>query len=216
MGTPLHLLNVLLHVGAGLAAMALGLYILWQPKGSSRHRRAGGVFAALTLVVCISAAAGLAAFRFMPLFAVLTLMVSYQLLSGWHVVHTKQAGPDAVDGVLLLAGLLLAAWLLPHVLGGAAHVVVHATLASLLALMGYDSARWCFPRHWHATLWRYEHVYKMVASLFAMLSAAVGNTIRGGQPWSQLAPSLAGLLVIGWLWRRLQGARKDTPRRRFG
>jgi uncharacterized membrane protein len=202
MEIPLHLLNILLHIGAGLAAMALGFYVLWKANGGATHRRAGQAFAALTLVVCLSAAIGLAVFRFMPLFAVLTLMVGYQLLSGWHVVQTKEAGPDAIDGVLLLAGVALAAWLLPRLSGGKADAVVLATLAGLLALMVYDAARWCFPQHWHASLWRYEHVYKLVAALFAMLSAAVGNTVRGGQPWSQLLPSLAGLLVIGWFWRR--------------
>jgi hypothetical protein len=72
----------------------------------------------------------------------------------------------------------------------------------LRGLLVYDAARWLFPRRWHATLWLYEHIFKLVASLFAMLSAAIGNTVRAGQPWSQLAPSVAGMIVIAWFWRR--------------
>jgi uncharacterized membrane protein len=202
-----HLLNILVHIGAGLAAMALGFYLLWKPKGTLRHRRAGRVFAALTLMVCASAATGIVLFRFLPLFAVLTVLVSYQLLSGWHVVYTKAAGPNAVDALLLLAGAAVAAWLIPHLSGPgaereAADAVVYSALGGLLALMCYDAARWLFPKRWHAALWPYEHIYKLVASLFAMLSAAVGNTIPMGQPWPQLLPSVAGLLVILWYWRR--------------
>lgn len=220
MTTP-HLLNLMLHVGAGLAAMALGCYVLGTRKGRDLHRRAGRIFAALTLLVCASAAAGLALFRFMPLFAVLTVLVAYQLLGGWHVVHTRGAGPDALDGLLLLGGAVAAAWLVPQLFGpaaprDAAGIVVRASLGAMLALLAYDAARWLFPRRWHAALWRYEHGYKLVAALFAMLSAAIGNTVRVGQPWSQLAPSVAGLAVIGWFWARRWRARKDTRARRFG
>jgi uncharacterized membrane protein len=215
MGNPItpHLLNILVHIGAGLAAMALGFYLLWKPKGTLRHRRGGRVFAGLTLVVCVSAATGIVLFRFMPLFAVLTVLVSYQLLSGWHVIYTKAAGPNAVDALLLLAGAALAAWLTARLFGpgavrGAADAVMYATLATLLVLMCYDAARWLFPKRWHASLWPYEHIYKLVASLFAMLSAAIGNSIRVGQPWPQLLPSVAGLLVILWLWKRNRRARR--------
>lgn len=55
-------------------------------------------------------------------------------------------------------------------------------------------------------MWRYEHVYKSIASLFAMLSAASGNVIRFGQPWPQLLPSALGMATIFcmiWItWRR--------------
>ena len=40
----------------------------------------------------------------------------------------------------------------------------------------------------------------MNAALFGMLSALIGNTVRTGQPWSQLAPPLSGLLVGGFFF----------------
>jgi uncharacterized membrane protein len=200
-----HLLNIFVHIGAGIAGMAVGFYLLWKPKASVPHRRGGRVFAGLTLVVCASAAIGNVFFRFTPLFAVLTVLVTYQLLSGWHVIYTKAAGPDALDALLLLGGTAVAAVLLAKLFGAglaqdAGISVVASSLAALGTVMAYDAARWLFPRRWHAALWRYEHVYKVVACLFGMLSAAVGNTIRAGQPWSQLAPSVAGIAVIVWFW----------------
>jgi uncharacterized membrane protein len=210
MDIPTHLLNILVHIGAGIAAMALGFYVLWKPKDAIRHRRRGRVFVLLTAVVCLSAAIGNAVFRFMPLFAVLTVLVSYQLLSGWHVIYTRTKGPDALDASLLLGAALLSAMLvrrlfLDGAMAGASASVLWSTLAAVAMLLAYDAARWLFPRRWHATLWRYEHIYKILGCLFGMLSAAVGNTVRVGQPWSQLAPSVIGLVVVIWCWARTHG-----------
>lgn len=202
-----HLSNLAVHILAGVAAIGLGAALLASPKGTPHHRRRGRLFVALTLVVCATGAIGNLFFRFTPLFAVLTVLVSYQLLSGWHVVYTRDAGPDRIDGLLAVCAAAWAAGLMPSLLsaGGradAAPVVVHASLGGLALLLAYDTARWCFPGHWHAALWRYEHIYKLVASLFGMLSAAIGNMVRVGQPWSQLLPSVLGVAVIAvCIWR---------------
>jgi uncharacterized membrane protein len=205
--TTLHLLNIGVHILAGSAAIVLGLYLLGKPKDAILHRKRGRVFVLLTAVVCLSAAIGNAVFRFMPLFAVLTMLVSYQLLSGWHVIYTRTKGPDALDAGLLLGAVLLAAMLvrrlfLDGAMAGASASVLWSTLAAVAMLLAYDTARWLFPRRWHATLWRYEHIYKILGCLFGMLSAAVGNTVRVGQPWTQLAPSVLGLLVVVWCMLR--------------
>jgi uncharacterized membrane protein len=205
--TTLHLLNIGVHILAGSAAIVLGLYLLGKPKDAILHRKRGRVFVLLTAVVCLSAAIGNAVFRFMPLFAVLTVLVSYQLLSGWHVIYTRTKGPDALDAGLLLGAVLLSAVLvrrlfLDGAMAGASASVMWSTLAALALLLAYDVARWLFPRRWHATLWRYEHIYKILGCLFGMLSAAVGNTVRAGQPWSQLAPSALGLVAVMWCMLR--------------
>jgi uncharacterized membrane protein len=207
--TTLHLLNIGVHILAGSAAIVLGLYLLGKPKDAILHRKRGRVFVLLTAVVCLSAAIGNAVFRFMPLFAVLTVLVSYQLLSGWHVIYTRTKGPDALDAGLLLGAVLLSAVLvrrlfLDGAMAGASASVMWSTLAALAMLLAYDAARWLFPRRWHATLWRYEHIYKILGCLFGMLSAAVGNTVRVGQPWPQLAPSVIGLIAVVWCMLRTQ------------
>jgi uncharacterized membrane protein len=217
MMTP-HLLNILIHILAGSAAIVLGLVLLAKPKDAILHRRRGRVFVLLTLVVCLSAAIGNAVFRFMPLFAVLTVLVSYQLLSGWHVIYTRAAGPNAVDAGLLLGAAAITAMLMRRLFADGAMVdasasVVASTLAAVAMLLAYDAARWLFPRRWHATLWRYEHIYKILGCLFGMLSAAVGNTVKVGQPWPQLAPSVVGLIAVVWCIVRTH---RQTRVRRIG
>lgn len=209
-----HLLNLAFHIGAGSAAIVFGLALLVRAKGSPAHRRQGRLFVLLTAIVCATGVVGTVLFRFIPLFAVLTLLVGYQLLSGWHAVHTQAKGPDRIDALLLLCAGVWAIGLLPALLAEKAGVVVYSTLGALALLLAYDAARWRFPRHWHATLWRYEHIYKMVASLFGMLSAASGNLLRVGQPWSQLLPSVLGMMVIAaCIWRdhRARGPRPFSP-----
>jgi uncharacterized membrane protein len=214
-----HTVNLGVHIGAGVIAMAIGLYALAASKGTAAHRRTGRWFAAFTLLVCASAVIGNLVFRFMPLFAVLTALVLYQLLSGWHAVVTKGAGPDRLDALLCFLAAFWAAALTPLVLAGgnadSGAAVIYASLGTLFALIAYDMARWLFPPHWHATLWRYEHIYKLVASLFAMLSAAAGNLLPHAQPWSQLLPSAMGIAAIGWFfWRELRRGRALGPRAR--
>ncbi|MGO4478506.1 hypothetical protein AB4Z32_19850 [Massilia sp. 2TAF26] len=208
-----HLLNILVHVLAGSAAIVLGMYVLWKPKDAILHRRRGRVFVLLTAVVCLSAAIGNAVFRSLPLFAVLTVLVSYQLLSGWHVIYTRGAGPDRLDAGLLLGAAALTAMLVRRLFAdgamvGASASVLYSTLAAVAMLLAYDAARWLFPKRWHASLWRYEHIYKILGCLFGMLSAAVGNTVRVGQPWSQLAPTAIGLAVVAVCWVRTHRAQR--------
>jgi len=196
-----HLLNILLHILAGTAAILFGMVLLARPKDAIHHRRRGRVFVLLTCVVCLTAAIGNAVFRFLPLFAVLTVLVSYQLLSGWHVIYTRAAGPDALDAGLLLGAAVITALLVRRLfadgaLADASASVLYSTLGAVACLLAYDAARWLFPQRWHAVLWRCEHIYKILGCLFGMLSAAVGNTVRAGQPWSQLAPSALGMAVV--------------------
>ena len=207
-----HLTNIGLHVGAGVIAMAIGCWLLATEKATAAHRKVGRVFAALTLLVCASAAIGNVFFRFTPLFAVLTVLVLFQLLSGWHVIYTKAAGPNRIDAVMAVCAGLAGAAITPLAIArNGSDAVVISTLATLLFLVAYDCMRWLFPRHWHATLWRYEHMYKLLASLFAMLSAAAGNLLPQAQPWSQLMPSALGITCIAWFfWREATSPRSGN------
>jgi uncharacterized membrane protein len=213
--SPMHLLNLAAHLGAGLAAIGLGVLMLASAKGTHSHRSRGRVFVALTCVVCATGAIGNVFFRFMPLFAVLTVLVAYQLASGWHVVFTKGSGPNRVDALLAVCAGGWALYLIPQLITSgtqdAAAIVIHSSLGGLFVLLAYDLARWCFPRRWHASLWRYEHIYKLISALFAMLSAATGNLVKVGQPWSQLLPSVLGALAILWFFQRTWRAGRRAP-----
>ena len=127
-----HLTNLALHVAAGTAAILLGARILRRPLGDAAHRRAGLRFVRLTAVVVTTAALGLAVFRWMPLFAVLTLLVGYQLVSGLRAARTQGAGPQARDAGLtvlaLVAGVAMARVALAEAPG--AGTVLRSTLGA--------------------------------------------------------------------------------------
>lgn len=208
--TPAHVANIALHVAAGTAGLAMGSYILATRKGTAAHRRAGRYFSWFTLIVCASAAVGLVWFRFLPLFAVLTVLVLYQLVSGWRSAHTRERGPAPFDAAWTALAIVGSVALYPTLLSQTkgARVVVYSTLGGLGFILLYDAIRWLFPRRWYATLWPYEHSYKLISSIFAMLSALVGNVVRVGQPWSQLAPSVLGTLVIAYFFLGPSALRK--------
>lgn len=200
-----HLINIAIHAFAGVAAMFVGFYLLSKTKGTKLHRRLGKAFCYLSLVVCGTAALGLAVFRFLPLFSVITLLVSYQLIGGWRVIFTKEKGPTKCDGALTISTVLIAFLLAPIVLNqvDGSKVIVLSTFGALAFVLIYDSVRWLFPHDWHNVLWRYEHSYKLLSSLFGMLSSFVGNTVRIGQPWSQIMPSVLGLICISYIFYKL-------------
>jgi uncharacterized membrane protein len=193
-----HLLNLATHVGAGGLAIMLGFAVLARTKGDATHRRWGLRFVGLTTIVVATAALGLAVFRWMPLFALLTLLVGYQLLGGWRAARTREAGPQRLDLGFALLAVALAAVIVPTALHDpmVARAVVIGSTGALGTVLSYDLFRFVAPARWHTVAWRYEHLYKMNAALFGMISAFVGNTVRAWQPWSQLLPSVIGVLAI--------------------
>ena len=203
--TPAHTANLALHIGAGAVALAIGFYVLANRKGTEQHRRLGRMFVRVTAVVCLSAAVGTVFLRFLPLFAVLTILVPYQLVGGWRSAITRDRGPTAFDALWTAVAIALSCALVPVLLEASNgwSTVAKSTLAALFVVLLYDTAKWLFPRQWFRSLWKYEHSYKLVSSQFGMLSALVGNVVRVGQPWSQLLPSAVGVLVIGYYFWRL-------------
>jgi uncharacterized membrane protein len=201
-----HLLNLCIHIGTGVLAISIGAAILLRRKGDERHRRAGRWFGWLTSVVVFSAALGLIAFRFLPLFAVLSVLVGYQLLSGWRVAHTQEQGPARRDLAATIVTILLTIPLTRLALEQApqSRAVILSSVGALAVVLTYDLARAAFRPAWHRVAWPLEHIYKLNGALFGMISAFVGNTVRAWHPWSQLLPSVIGLLVIAALfWRQL-------------
>jgi len=194
--------------------MGLGFRQLARPKGNAAHRSSGRRFAYATFVVVASAIVGLAVFQFRPLFAVLSLLVLYQTISGWRAVQRRELGPGLFDAVWTLSALATLAWLIPRLVSGqqGSSTVVYASLGGIVFILAYDAIRWVFPRRWFAELWRYEHSYKLVSSLFAMLSAFVGNVVRVGQPWSQLLPSAIGTAVIVYFFVQFARERANATR----
>jgi uncharacterized membrane protein len=206
-----HALNLLVHILAGTLGIGLGLVLLARAKGTAEHRRLGQRFVRLVLVVCASATIGVLVFRFMPLFAVLDVLVLYQGVSGWRVARTQARGPALADALWTLAAAVALVVLIPRLLAveDSSPIVVRATLAGVGMVLLYDTARWAFPRRWHARLWPYEHVYRMNGALFGMIAAFVGNTVRVWQPASQLLPTAIGVAVTGYFFVQLSRTRTN-------
>lgn len=94
---------------------------------------------------------------------------------------------------------------------GGAQSLVYGALGGLSTVLLYDSIRWLFPRRWLGTLWRYEHSYTLIASMFGMLSALIGNVVRFWQPWAQILPLMIGMATIAYFFIRLR--QQDAARR---
>lgn len=203
---PAHRANLVVHVVAGSLAIVVGTGLLLAAKGTARHRRRGRLFVVATATVVGSAVVGLLAFRALPTFAALSLLVGYQLLGGWRVARTQAAGPGPWDALATLGAGALAVMLVIPMYARPADVLMLSSLGALSLVLLWDTVRWVFPRRWHAGLWRYEHGYKSMAALFGMLSALVGNVVRIAQPWSQLVPVALGLLVIAIVLLRIPRA----------
>lgn len=205
-----HFFNLAVHVTAGIAGILLGFLILARTKGTASHRRLGVLFVNVTLLVVASAFTGIVLFRFLPLFAVLAVLVFYQLIGGWRAARRRERGPGPFDAAWTALAMAALFWLAPVVVKAydGPPVVMYSSLGAAALIAVYDSVRWLFPRRWFARVWRYEHAYKMISSVFAMLSAFVGNVVRWGQPWSQLVPSVIGTLLIAYFFLRL--AREDA------
>ena len=208
---PAHRANLLLHVVAGTFAIGIGVLVLVAPKGTARHRRVGRWYVAATALVVLSAAAGIVLFRALPTFAALTLLVGYQVLGGWRDARTRGAGPAGFDAVATGAACMLGIVLGRPLLVGGAEMPALAALGALAMVLAWDAVRWTFPWHWHGTVWRYAHGYKLNAALWGMVSALAGNVLRSAQPWSQLVPIALGGLVIGVMFLRM--ARGAAPAR---
>src|ERR1700733_6743018 len=68
--TPLHWVNIAIHVVFGAAALALGLVAICSPKGRRLHIGSGRLFIYAYLVVITTATIGLLAFDFRSFLAV--------------------------------------------------------------------------------------------------------------------------------------------------
>jgi len=148
-----HLANLVVHVVAGVLGIVLGVVQLARPKADAVHRRRGRWFAGAALVVTGSALVGTIAFRFMPLFAVLTLLTTYVTVSGWRTALSRERGPAPVDLAWTALGVLGAVLLVPALsrapqVGNSRPVVVWSALGGLGIVLAYDLVRWRFPDSW--------------------------------------------------------------------
>jgi hypothetical protein len=194
-------INLIVHIAAGAAGLIVGLVPLASIKGSTLHRRWGrrfrfcsgvAVATAILAVVFSSPPAALAA---------VTLSASYQWMGSQRALMLRATGPSSIDSLLALGAIALALLFLLE--GGAATrsfspTIAYPTVGYVVLIALYDLSRNFWREAWRRT-WFIDHGLKMTGVYFAMASAGAGNLLRGFQPWSQLLPSMAGMLVMAVL-----------------
>jgi hypothetical protein len=213
---------VLVHVLAGSIALAAGAFALAAPKGSSRHRRAGRVFAIAMGVMTVSAlvvAGWLHPNRINVLAALLTL---YLVATGWLTMARPVAGPRfplAACFVLAAGTGAFAAWLAINALAGNAGAIPRAwaplpLLFGAVAWLGaLGDARLlragplAGPRRVARHLWRMGSALWIATSSFFLGQARqVPDAVRASGVLA-LPVLLLTLLLAWWLWRTLRHPR---------
>ena len=77
--------------------------------------------------------------------------------------------------------------------------IIYSTLGALVVMTLYDLARFRFVPLWRRTLWRFDHLWKMISAYFALVSAFTGTVLPQYKPYSQFGPSVLGItLVLGF------------------
>ncbi|MFD2718527.1 hypothetical protein ACFST9_07355 [Hymenobacter monticola] len=212
----LHQLNILVHIVFGTLALLVGLGpIFTAAGGGARHARLGRWFLGLATVTLVTAVLGLAVFNFRPFLTVIVLLSVYQAYSGFRALRTRATGPTWRDGVfsaVFLVGGLAFLVLLPRIALVWSPVVMYSTLGTLLTMTVYDLSRFAWRPQWRRGAWLYEHIWKMMSTYAALLSAFTGTVLAAYQPYSQFLPSVLGTAVaLGFMgsvyWRqRRRGA----------
>lgn len=194
----LHHLNTLSHVSAGVLALVLGLLPLLSRKGGPLHRVSGRLFVAAGCVVLTCAIIGVIAYPRPGPLVMVTLSASYQYLSGLRALPRFRTAPSWLDIVLALVALTGCGLLLSHMASGDATwspAVGYSTLGYLMIIVLYDLSRPLWKTAWRK-IRAIDHGLKMTGTWFAFASAGLGNLVRNGQPWSQIVPSVLGLIVM--------------------
>jgi len=195
----LHTANIATHVGAGAAALCIGLFALFSRKGGWLHRRAGWVTAGLGGVALFTASLAIIFFHPPAPLVAATLSAGYQYLSGLRSARLRRGGLGWPDVGLALVGLALVA-LLVHLMGSGTRswspAIGYSTMGFVTMMAIYDLSRPAWFRTWQAYVRPLDHGVKMIGFYFAMMSAGAGNLLAQWQPLSQVLPSMLGLLAM--------------------
>jgi uncharacterized membrane protein len=194
-----HLVNLAVHVALGSAALLLGIAAIVTPKGGPTHRRAGRWFLYSISVVLATALIGLLVFDFRAFLFVVTLLSFYDAFSGFRALQLHGDRPklaDRVMSVLAFISPLIFLMLMRRLHLPWAPVLTYSILGGLLAMGSYDLARNFLPKRWLQRTWMQEHLVKMLSAYVAISSAFAGTVFPNFMPWSAVAPTSIGYILI--------------------
>jgi len=197
--TPVHLLNLVAHIGAGMLGLIAGLIPLLSRKGSARHRRWGRYFRVLASVVVASAILSDLFGSPAPALIAVTLSAAYQFIGSLRALALRGRAPNRWDAALACAALVAGALLLTSTAAATRSftpTIEYSTVAWVAVIALYDLSRHLWPSVWSRYARPLDHGLKMTGVYFAMASAGAGNLLRDLQPWSQLLPTALGIVTM--------------------
>jgi hypothetical protein len=202
-----HQVNIGLHVLSGTAALIMGVLAIVLNRHPGIHRRLGIGFLYLLGVVVSTGFVGWLLFRSDPFLLMLTILSGYEGFAGYRVIQTREKHPATLDLLVAIVALgmgLLYVFYLSATKAGMSGAVVKSTLVALMIVTIYDLMKYFFTHRYVKSWWLYEHIYKMIAALSAILSAFVGTVADDNfRPWSQLGPSVICVwLIVFFIWTR--------------
>jgi hypothetical protein len=205
--TPYHIANLLVHIVAGVVAVACGTIAIVSTKGGRIHVKAGKFFMYAYTALVSTAVIGVVVFEFRSFLAVATIASSYDVFAGYRALQLRGRRPQPVDIILSAIALLAPVAFAFAIL--ALHkpwspALTWSVLGGLMALATYDLFRVVLPQSWLRRVWLREHLYKMFAAYIAAVATAGATIFPRLAPWSALAPVIAGeLLMLYFLfaWR---------------
>ena len=193
-----HSANIALHITAGTLALLLGIVALSAAKGKRSHTSSGKWFLALLAVVICTALLGVFVFGRNTFLLVITLLSAYQGFSGYRALQARNNKPKALD-ILMAVITLFSAFYFMYYMKQIGFfwkpVIIYSTLGALFTIIAYDFLRYLLPETIYGKLWFYEHIYKMIGAFTALLAAFIGTVFASYQPYSQVLPSVFGVLL---------------------
>jgi uncharacterized membrane protein len=201
----MHIVNITIHVLAGSTALLFGITALFTKKGGYLHKKAGNIFLILLFLVVLTGLIGVFVFKRNGFLLIITLLSAYQGFSGYRVLQVKNNRVKLTDVIASLVTLGTAFYFICFLKETGFYwslVVVYSTIATLFLVIGYDFIRYLIPQEKYKSIWLLEHIYKMTGAFTALLSAFAGTVFPDYKPYSQILPSLLGLLVALWfIWK---------------
>ena len=208
----LHSTNISIHVFTGTIALVLGTIALVSTKGRPAHIKSGRWFLVLLLIVIATGLTGVFIFGRNTFLLVITVLAGYNGFSGYRVLKSKSNRPKLLDIMVALLSLFSVFYFLYYFkkIGMIwTPVIIYSTVGALLFVIIYDFIRYLIPRSSYHKFWVCEHIYKMVGAFSALLAAFTGTVFSAYQPYSQILPSVFGILlqisfIVYWSTKKIK------------
>jgi hypothetical protein len=212
-----HSINIILHITAGTIALLLGIIALGTKKGGKIHTKSGRRFLLCLCIVIATGLFGVFVFGRNNFLLVITVLAGYYGFSGYRALQNKSNEPKRIDILVALVALLAVFFFLYYfkTIGMIwAPVIIYSTVGTLLAVIVYDFIKYLIPKTTYGKLWFYEHIYKMIGAFTALLAAFSGTVFPSYKPYSQVLPSVLGVLLqvgfITYYFRKNRGLQNFT------